>query len=272
MQVPLVIQAEELSTFQRNNELLIIDICQPTNWRQFHLADAQHIDPVEIINHSPYSPGELPPLRQLEEVLGRCGYNPEKHIVVYDDEGGGWAARLVWILLCLGHHKVSYLNGGLYAWYKDEHPLTKIITPQKATQTTFQQVDTSPFTVTLDEMQVAIDDENISIWDARSAEEYKGLMSGARRSGHIPGAFNLDWQNCIDRENNLRLCNPDIIKQRLLDAGWKEGQQIYTYCQSHHRSALSWFVTRWLKIPVKAYAGGWAQWGNQTETLITTDS
>ncbi len=37
-------------------------------------------------------------------------------MVAYDDEGGGWAARLLWTLELIGHTRYSYLNGGIHAW------------------------------------------------------------------------------------------------------------------------------------------------------------
>jgi thiosulfate/3-mercaptopyruvate sulfurtransferase len=33
-----------------------------------------------------------------------------KHIVVYDDEGGGWAGRFIWTLDIIGHKNYSYLK------------------------------------------------------------------------------------------------------------------------------------------------------------------
>ena len=76
-------------------DLLIIDLCQPRNWRQLHLPGAVHCDVHELVRGTPPAPGKLPLLPQLEALFARIGYAPHKHIVVYDDEGGGWAGRFI---------------------------------------------------------------------------------------------------------------------------------------------------------------------------------
>ena len=47
----------------------------------------------------------------------------EHEIVVYDDVGGGIAARLWWMLDDLGHRSVSVLDGGFLAWLEGGLPI-----------------------------------------------------------------------------------------------------------------------------------------------------
>src|SRR5690606_41197364 len=45
--------------------------------------------------------------------------------VVYDDEGGGWAGRFIWLLDVIGHSRSHFLNGGLQAWMSEGRELSQ---------------------------------------------------------------------------------------------------------------------------------------------------
>ncbi len=264
--LPLILEPAALAPLLGSADLLLIDLCQPQNWRQLHLPGAVHCDPYELVRGTPPAPGKLPSRQQLEALFSRIGYARDKHIVVYDDEGGGWAGRFIWLLDVIGHTRYSYLNGGLYAWYKEQRPLTSEIVPPVPSKVEVS-IDRRP-TASLDEVMNAIGNADIAIWDARSPEEYAGLRSGSARSGHIPGAVNLDWTECMDREQNLKLPPLAILRGKLDGIGITPDKQIITHCQSHHRSGLTYLVAKALGHRVQAYDGSWAEWGNLLETPI----
>ncbi|MGA0806387.1 MAG: sulfurtransferase [Pseudohongiellaceae bacterium] len=264
--LPLVLEPAALEPLLGRDDLLIIDLCQPQNWRQLHLPGAVHCDAHELVRGTPPAPGKLPSPKQLEALFARIGYTPDKHIVVYDDEGGGWAGRFIWLLDVIGHTRSSYLNGGLYVWYKEQRPLTQAVVLPTPTPVSLL-IDPAP-TASLDAVMNAIGNAGIAIWDARSPEEYAGLRSGSARSGHIPGAINLDWVECMDRDNNLKLPPLPELRKRLDAVGITPDKRIITHCQSHHRSGLTYLVAKALGHPVQAYDGSWAEWGNLLETPI----
>jgi len=46
---------------------------------------------------------------------------------------------------------------------------------------------------------------------------------------------------------------------------------VITYCQSHHRSAHTYVMLKWLGYPkVKGYPGAWSEWGNHPDTPVQT--
>ena len=67
---------------------------------------------------APY-PGKLPAMEQLENIIRYLGIDDHSHVVIYDDEGGGWAGRFAWTLDLLGYQNWSYLNGGIVAWIRE---------------------------------------------------------------------------------------------------------------------------------------------------------
>src|SRR4029077_20640809 len=74
---------------------------------------------------APEGPGRhpLPDPTVFAARLGSMGIGSDDEVVVYDDVGGGIAARLWWMLDDLGHPAVSVLDGGLPAWIAKGLPI-----------------------------------------------------------------------------------------------------------------------------------------------------
>lgn len=264
----LITEPDDLEPLLGDPGLLIIDVCQAQTYKQVHIPGAIHLNPAELVCGIPPASGKLPDMEQLKALFSRIGYQADKHIVVYDDEGGGWAGRFIWTLDVIGHRHYSYLNGGIHAWQKEGHPVTREIPEVEASQPQFQIDDA--VIADLDEVKNAIGNEQVRIWDARSAEEYAGTRVTARRNGHIPEAVNLDWLQTMDIGRNLRLLPLDELERKLLELGIGKEHRIITHCHTHHRSGLSYLIARALGFLVKAYDGSWSEWGNLPDTPIET--
>ena len=108
---------------------------------------------------------------------------------------------------------------------------------------------------------------NLALWDARSENEYKGVSRFSQFPGHIPGAVNLDWLEVMDRQSNLRVKSAEELQQLLDRLGITADKTVVTYCQTHHRSSLTWFVLKYLGYPeARGYPGSWSDWGNREDT------
>lgn len=265
---PLLIEPAQLEPLLGHPELLVVDVCQPQTYAQLHVPGAVHINPMELVSGIPPASGKLPTIDRLTALFSRIGYKPEKYIVVYDDEGGGWAGRFAWTLDVIGHTRYSVLNGGLHSYAKEQHRIDDKVPSVKATEVS---VKLHPEVIAeLPTVLAALKDPGVKIWDARSREEYLGLRSGARRAGHIPGAVNLDWLELMDPTRNYRLKPLRTLKDRLQELGIWEGHTIITHCQSHHRSGLTYLVAKLLGFKVLGYHGSWAEWGNNPDVPVET--
>jgi thiosulfate/3-mercaptopyruvate sulfurtransferase len=58
----------------------------------------------------------LPSVQHMAQRLSAWGIDGTIRVVVYDDAGGQYAARLWWMLRFLGYARVTLLDGGIPAW------------------------------------------------------------------------------------------------------------------------------------------------------------
>lgn len=266
--LPLLVEPSTLLPLLGHKDLLIIDVCHPDNYRKHHIPGAIHLSPGLLQCGTPPAPGKLPSQDRLNELFADIGLSEDKHVLVYDDEGGGWAGRLIWTLDVIGHAKYSYLNGGLHSWANEQHPLENTANKGERSQFEITQLNREVI-AEVEDIVPHLGDSNFAVWDARSAAEYRGERQIAQRSGHIPGAVNIDWLELMDRNNQLRLVDLEQLQTRLDDLGLSADKKIVTHCQSHHRSGLSYLVMKLLGYPhIKAYHGSWGEWGNREDTPI----
>ncbi|AKH70725.1 rhodanese-related sulfurtransferase [Spongiibacter sp. IMCC21906] len=267
--LPLLIEADQLNELLREPGLLIIDVCSAENYARHHIPGAVHIAPSELQSGVKPAVGKLPTKAALQSLFQRVGLTPDSHVIAYDDEGGGWAGRLIWTLDAIGHKHYSYLNGGLHAWVEENHPVQQVAADPKPSDIEIA-LDTTPV-AEIEDFIAMLDNPQLRIWDARSPEEYRGEKVFAAHGGHIPGAINLDWLELIDKENNMRLKELSSLQTRLNELGLSKDKSIITHCQTHHRSGLSYLLMKILGYPnIKGYHGSWGEWGNRNDTPIET--
>ena len=217
-----------------------------------------------LLCNRPPAPGRIAPVEQLNRLFSYLGMTPETHVVVYDDEGGGWAGRFIWTLDAIGHTHYSYLNGGLHGWLDDGLPLS---TDASHPASCPIEVEINPeILIEIPDILAHLQDENFRVWDARGPAEYTGQRVAAQKAGHIPGAINCEWTELMDRERGLRIRTD--AAELLAKRGLTDTQKIVTHCQSHHRSGFTYLVGKSLGFDIAAYHGSWAEWGNHPDTPV----
>lgn len=264
--LPLMIEPAELASRLNADELILVDLSTAARYTEGHIAGARWVDSKRTQFGQPPAPGLLPPVEQLENLFAELGHHPEAVYVVYDDEGGGWAGRFIWLLDVIGHQRYHFLNGGLQAWLADGLPVTQEVPAAAAAQTLQLIIHDAP-TASRDYLQSRLGASDLAIWDARSPAEFSGEKVLAARGGHIPGAINFEWTAGMDAQRGLRIRSD--MAQVLQSLGITPDKEIITHCQTHRRSGFTYVVAKALGYPrVKAYAGSWSEWGNLTDTPI----
>ncbi|MBS7662229.1 sulfurtransferase [Pseudomonas lalucatii] len=264
-ELPLVIEPADLASRLTAPELILVDLTSPARYAAGHIPGARFVEPQRTQLGRPPAPGLLPERTQLERLFAELGHNPDAVYVVYDDEGGGWAGRFIWLLDVIGHGRYHYLDGGLQAWLAEARPLSGE-QPAPASGTPALSLSDAP-SASREYLQSRLGAADLAIWDARSPAEYRGDKALAAKAGHIPGAVNLEWTACMDPARALRL-RRDLPAQ-LAALGITADKEVITHCQTHHRSGLTYLVAKALGYPrVKAYAGSWGEWGNHPDTPV----
>src|SRR2546427_4566525 len=110
----------------------IVDMRQ-TGYAEGHVAGAVYLSPTAI-RDAKNAPTFLPAPAAFQEMMGRLGISDTTRVVVYDERGGIYAARLWWILNYFGHANVALMNGG---W-------TKGMGEQRAVTTEVRSFNDSP--------------------------------------------------------------------------------------------------------------------------------
>jgi len=263
----LVIDSEQLAERLDAPELILVDLSSAARYAEGHIPGARFVDPKRTQSPPPV-PGYAPSLDDLQQLFGELGHRPDAVYVVYDDEGGGWAGRFIWLLDVIGHTRYHYLDGGLLAWQAEGRPLSQD-TPPPAGGPVALQLHEEP-TATREYLLQRLGAADLQVWDARGPLEYRGEKRVAARGGHIPGAVNFEWTAGMDPERQLRMRSD--LRERLQALGITPDKEIVTHCQTHHRSGFTYLAAKALGYPrVKAYAGSWAEWGNDPQTPISTE-
>ena len=266
---PLLIEPEELEHHLGKEDVVVVDLSEPGSFARHHVPGAVHLDYRRIVAARMPTLGMLPEESEFGAALSSIGITSSTHVIAYDDEGSGRACRLLWTLDVAGHARASLLNGGMQAWIneghrteKGHHPL-----PQRSYQVTWHPGPVADKGYVLAHL---VDPRTVMV-DTRSPAEFSGENRHAARGGHIPGAVNIDWVNAIDRTRNLRLKPEDELRALFEGRGVTPDKEVITYCQTHHRSAHTYFVLMTLGYPqVKGYPGSWSEWGNDPQLPVET--
>ncbi|MBO67434.1 MAG: thiosulfate sulfurtransferase [Acidiferrobacteraceae bacterium] len=266
----IVIDSKTLHARLDNPDLRIVSLCGSNEFRYKRIPGAISIDYNEVIDGNKPIIGQIPSNEKLQRLTDRIGLRAGLHVIAYDDEGGGYAARLAWTLHLIGHEAVSVLDGGIHAWLHDGYRIiTHEIDLEYENRPHTSEVVNANVLATRDYILARLNLPSLQLLDVRSKEEYLGLRRLALRGGHIPGAVNLEWVQAIDKKRQLRLKNQHELNAMLSELGITHNQEIVVYCQTHHRSAHSWMMLRHLGFSeVRGYAGSWSEWGNDPDTPI----
>src|SRR6476619_2074720 len=101
----------------------IVDMRQ-TGYADGHVPGAVYLSPVAI-RDAKAPPSFLPTPAAFEEMMAKLGISDATRVVVYDERGGIYAARLWWILNDYGHSNVALMNGGWTKWSLENRSAVK---------------------------------------------------------------------------------------------------------------------------------------------------
>jgi thiosulfate/3-mercaptopyruvate sulfurtransferase len=221
----------------------------------------------EAIRDAGNPPTFLPSQTAFEALMERLGISNDTRVVVYDERGGLYAARLWWILNYFGHANVALMDGGWSKWSREKRPLSA--ESPTVPQGRFSARPQPRWVATAEDVKAAAHNRNARIIDARTAAEIEGTeLRGTRRGGHVPGATAVYWEDTLDPEQRTIKPAPEL-RRLFVQAGVLPSNDIIAYCQVGMRAAHDLFVLRLLGYErLRNYYGAWEEWGNRDDLPI----
>jgi thiosulfate/3-mercaptopyruvate sulfurtransferase len=199
----------------------------------------------------------LPSPAAFADALGALGISNGATVVAYDNQGGAFAGRLVWMLRIIGQ-PAALLDGGIDAW---DGPME---TGPVATQSVERETIEWPLDAIADADQVV---DHIAaggvVIDSRAAERYAGEIEPIDAvAGHVPGAINLVFSENLGPDGRFRA--PAQLAERFSQA--RTDPRTIVYCGSgvtacHNALAMEYAG---LELP-RVYVGSWSGWSFDTD-------
>ena len=245
----------------------------PSVYRQSHIPGAQyaHLDD-DLSGKTTGTNGRhpLPEVDQIASKLSIWGIDSTTQVVVYDDQGGGFAARLWWLLRYLGHMNVAVLDGGFPAWQEAGYP--EVDEVPKNHRRTFQPVVQTDLLIQIDDLEKGLASDEWIVVDSRAPERFSGEEETIDPvGGHIPGAVNHYWgTNLTDRDN---FKDPDSLNEVFMGIlGNRDASKSIFYCGSgvtgcHNILAMEVAGL----VGAKLYAGSWSEWSADPSRPIISE-
>lgn len=245
----------------------VVDMRQ-TGYADGHVPGAVYLSPVAI-RDAKAPPTFLPTPAAFESMMGKLGIGDSTRVIVYDERGGLYAARLWWILNYFGHTSVALMNGGWIKWTA-ENRATNSDAPSPA-PATFTARPHPELVATASDVIASIHKPGVKIVDARTVGEIEGRdLRGIKRAGFIESSVPVYWEDLLDLQ--AKTFKPaDEIRKIYQDRGILPSQQVIAYCQVGMRASVDLFALHLIGYTnLRNYYGAWEEWGNRDDTPVAT--
>ena len=203
---------------------------------------------------------------KVAAVMGAAGIGPGVRVVAYDDNSGGSAARLWYLLRAHGHDDVAVLDGGIAKWTAEGRPLSTEEPRVEAVR--FAGRLRPGFVVTKDDMVRG--QPGRLVLDARAGERYRGEAEPIDpRAGHIPGARNAPWTGNLDAATPPVFLSVEALRARYRSLGAEQKEPV-VYCGSGVTACHDLLALHLAGLRGTLYAGSWSEWSSDPKLPAAT--
>lgn len=225
-----------------------------------HIPGAVFVDLEDVTGKEGGGRHPLPSASQFEQEMRHNGVSDSTRVVVYDDTGGGTAARLWFLLGYFGHRAQAVLDGGIDAWGE---PL----------ETAVPRIDAGDFRAHNPDRSRALHFEDVCalqdvpLIDARAGERYRGEKEPIDpKAGHIPGALSAPFTENLGADKKFK--SPEDLRKRYQALGATDGAVFY--CGSGVNATHHVLAMAVAGLPnARIYAGSWSDWSNRDAPVAT---
>ena len=196
----------------------------------------------------------MPSPEEFAAAMRALGVGDDSRVVLYDNMGSSWAARVWWMLRWIGFDRAALLDGGLSAWTAAGGDLSA--EPVLRTARTLTVNLRPELIADQEEVRASIDNDAVNLVDALPEIHYRGEWTMYDQPGHIPGAVNVPVTSLFNETGQFRT----VEELSGLIAGDREARTI-TYCGGGIAAAADAFaLTRLGFTDVAIYAASLEEW------------
>jgi len=251
----MLINATELYDILNLQNLIVIDTRSFKEYSEGHIPGSVNLDLFGFHWIDTTKMGLENFVEQAQTLFSYAGITSEKKVVFYDDVSGMTASRGVWMLMYFSHPDASILDGGIKQWKNHDFPIETKSNPFKASKFSARiNPDLiSGFEYVRDNL------DKLKMIDARSRDEYNGVVIRAAHAGHIPNSINIDWNQNITPNGDFK-SDEELTKIYQIP----KNSEVVVYCQGAYRAANTFLALKKIGFKnVRVYLGSWQEWGNK---------
>lgn len=255
-----IVSVEWLQSHLNASNLVVLNVSFPQSEEQIENTRYFDIKKKFSAVNAPF-PNTLPSAEQFIEEARKLGINNDSAIVVYDDKGIYWSARVWYMFKAFGFNNVAVLSGGLPEWKRLSFR-TESRTEHQVEYGNFNGNYNSKFFKFFEDIKMEPQDESHTIVDARSSDRFNCIVAEPRaglRSGTIPNSINLPYTDLLD--NGCLKSEEDL--KTIFNLIVKINDQLTFSCGSGVTAcvlALGAEISGYKNISV--YDGSWTEWGS----------
>lgn len=270
MSLNVLINVEELNALLGQSNVMILD-CRfyltdhekgQKEYDKGHIPGALFVDvhhelassETELTGRHP-----LPSSEVFARTVQQWGVSPETQVIVYDDAGGGIAARAWWMLAQQGID-VRVLNGGIPAWIREGFALS--VEPEKKKAVSYLFPVSFPWAVSEERVVENFETGAFQLMDARASTRFHGENETIDPvAGHIPGAVNRPYSENLDEDGCFK---PLELLRKEWEALLPEDITVVHYCGSGITACHNALALHSIGVENRqVYVGSWSQWAKR---------
>ena len=259
---------EVLSTLPQNQRV-VVDTRPAWKFLLGHIPGAINLDNWREFTHQVKGVKGLlkDNKRFISAKLAPLGFSPHKPIIIYGEPDDPWRTdgRFFWMFEYYGFQNVSLLDGGLNKWKQAGKKIERgrqnpISEPESGLSIINLNLD-----IIADKYSInkGFSSDSLIIIDNRTQKEFNGATPyGSPRPGHIPNAIHIHWPEFFQVDGTLKTL--PALNSLLRQNSIRPHHEIIVYCTGGVRSAMAYFVFRYLGYKVRNYDGSWWDWSQSS--------